>query len=143
MASNLISDYIYLSKSSVCWTDEIRSSVDYNVKLLKDSQEIVESQGAAFTVALVPGGWSLKNENSAGRMHKVYQVPNDITVSQVGLSKYLKKSKLSVLDLENLLRKYKTTNKLDELYNASDGHWNERAHKIIGKHLEEFLLLKR
>lgn len=139
VASNLVSDYIYLSKSSVCWTDKMKSSVDYNVKLLKDSQEIVENQGAAFTVALVSGGWAFKNEASTGRMHSIYQVPNDIIISQVGLSRYLKKSKLSVLDLENLLRKYKTTNKIDELYFSADGHWNERAHKIIGRHLEEFL----
>jgi len=142
VASNLVSDYIYLSKSSKCWTDKIQSSVDYNVSLLKESKKIIESQDAAFTTVLVPAGWALKNENTSGRAHKQYQIPSDITISQVGLSRYLEKSKLPVFDLEILLKKYKT-NKSDELYWAVDGHWNERAHQIIGRHLEKFLLLKR
>ena len=142
VGSNLIIDYIYLSKSSTCWTDKIQSSVDYNVSLLKESQKIVESQDAAFSIVLVPSGWTLKDENTLGRVTKLYQVPSDITISQVGLSRYLEKSKLPVLYLEILLKKYKT-NKPNELYWAADGHWNERAHQIIGRHLEKFLLLKR
>jgi len=142
VASNLVSDYIYLSKSSACWTDKIKRSVDYNVNLLKESKKIVESQDAAYTTVLVPAGWALKNENTSGRAHPQYQIPSDITISQVGLSRYLEESKLNVFDLEILLKKY-YTRKSDELYWPADGHWNEKAHKIIGKHLEQFLLSKR
>ena len=139
LGSNLVSDYIYLSKSSSCWTDKIKRSVDYNVKLLKESKKIVENQEAALTIVLVPAGWTLKNENTSGRAHTEYQIPNNITISQVGLSRYLEASKLPLFDLEILLKKYKT-NKFNELYWPADGHWNEKAHKIIGKHLEQFLL---
>ena len=141
VASDLVSDYIYLSKSSKCWTDKIHRSVDYNIHLLKESRKIVENQKASFTVVLVPAGWAFQDENTVGRANEIYQVPSDITISQVGLSQYLKKSKFQLLDLEILLQKYKTK-KSDELYWAADGHWNEKAHKIIGKYLAEFLLAR-
>jgi len=138
VGSNLVREYIYLSKSSECWTDEIKSSVDFNIDLLKESQRKVESQDAIFNIVFVPAGWALKNENSIGRMAKSYQIPNHIIISHVGLSRHLQNAKLTVLDLEEFLRHQKTSN-VDELYFPVDGHWNEKAHKIIGKYLEEFL----
>ena len=132
IASASIGDYIYLSKNSKCWSDEIKSSVDYNVTLLKESQKIVEDQGATFTIALVSAGWALKDQNTMGRMHEMYQIPNDITVSQVGLLRYLKKLQLPVLDLEILLKQREISG-INSLYFPADGHWNERAHEVIGK----------
>jgi hypothetical protein len=139
IASALVGDYIYLSKNSKCWSDEIKSSVDYNVSLLKESRKIVEDQGAVFTIALVSAGWALKGQNTMGRMHEMYQIPNDITVSQVGLLRYLKKLQLPVLDLEILLKQHEVSG-INSLYFPADGHWNEKAHEVVGKYLEKYIL---
>ena len=138
VGSEAILDYIYLSKSSKCWSDTIKNSVDFNVNLLTEMQKIVENQGATFNIGLISAGWAFKNENTIGRMSLDYLVPKNKIISQVGLSRYLKRFNLPVIDLEELLRQNKSSHSND-LHYPADGHWNERAHKIIGKHLEEYL----
>jgi len=138
VASSSVHDYLVLSKHESCWDQNIRDSVDLNVKLLKEAELITKSQGAYFNVALVSAGWAFPNQNTIGRKHKLYNIPEDITVSQVGLVDKLKDVGFNVIDLENLLQPH-ILEGTDSLYFPVDGHFTARTHQIIGDFLVEFL----
>jgi hypothetical protein len=102
-------------------------------------QKIVKEQGAAFNIAFIPNRWNFKNQSTLERMSKGYLIPNNVVVSHVGLLRYLQRFNLPILDLEAVLKQHETSN-ANDLYFPADSHWNESAHKIIGKHLEGYIL---
>tara|TARA_B100001121_G_scaffold278700_1_gene269448 strand:+ start:1238 stop:2212 length:975 start_codon:yes stop_codon:yes gene_type:complete len=137
LADKLVLNYITLSKSEECWTEDIKSSVNINIKLFYEILNIVNSNSAKLTIMLVPGGWSFKNENSLGRMHPIYLIPNNVEITNYGLYKRLEKD-FNIINLEDILRPF-VNDRNDNIYFPADGHWNKNAHKILGNFLIKYL----
>ena len=134
VASSLVHDYLSLSKHEDCWSKDIQESVELNINLLSEASKVVRSQGANFKIAFVPAGWAFPNQNTIGRKHSLYNVPEGVSVSQVGLSDKLIGKHFEVLDLEKLLGKH-TEKGANYLYFPVDGHFTKDAHRIIGDYL--------
>ncbi|MEP3891364.1 MAG: hypothetical protein ABJN69_12970 [Hellea sp.] len=133
-ASKLAHNYLELSKDDACWSQHVKDSVDLNVRILSETVSLANAKGATVKILLVPAGWAYKNQNTIGRQHKIYQFPQSITVTQSGLTNYLKDNGLPITDLYEILQPYNKSP--NTLHYAVDGHWTEKSHDIIGDFLE-------
>jgi hypothetical protein len=138
VASALVHDYLVLSKHNSCWNKNIRDSVDLNIKLLKEAELITNSKGGHFNLALISAGWAFPNQNTIGRKSKTYNIPENVTVSQIGLVDKIEDEGLTVISLEDILRP-SASEGTNSLYFPVDGHFTPRAHEIIGDFLIEYL----
>ena len=132
-ASKLAHNYLELSKDEACWSQNVKDSVDLNVRILSETVSLAKSKGATVKILLVPAGWAYKNQNTIGRQHKIYQFPQSIAITQSGLTNYLKDNGLPVTDLFEVLQPHNKTP--NTLHYAVDGHWTEKSHNIIGDFL--------
>lgn len=138
VGSPLVHDYLSLSKHEECWSRSIQESVKLNLDLLNEAAGIAVLQGASFKVALIPAGWAFTQQNTLGRRHPLYNISEDVVVSQIGLSDKLSREGFDLLDLEELLRDYAVNGK-NYLYFSADGHFTKNTHSIIGNHLISIL----
>lgn len=137
--SNLILDYIYFSKSEKCWSQKHKKSVDHAVNLINDINNLIFPTQKVYFI-LVPPGWSIRDENLEGKTLGYFKIDKNVTITQAGLSNYLKKKVTNFYDLEPVLIKLKEEYpESNSLYFSRDGHWTELTHGLIFKWLKEIL----
>jgi len=133
---SLLSDYLAFSKHSDCWDKDFKESVLAGVKIVKEiyryTKEDLNSEAYFY---LIPPGWSFPHQNTFGRLTEDYGFPNDISVSQFGLLKFLENNQIAVVDIEEkILNEINKCNNCDDkFYFEKDGHWTPVTHEIVSK----------
>ena len=138
VGSTLVHDYLSLSKHEKCWSESIQKSVELNVTLLNEASQIAQSQGANLRIALISAGFAFPQQNTLGRRSPIYNIAENVVVTQAGLSDKLIREGFNLLDLEDLLRVHAGKG-VNYLYLPADGHFTKDAHSIIGDYLIEIL----
>jgi len=129
--NSLIYDIISFSKDSSCWSELLNLSVNETIKSLHRFEEKIPLNSKVFYI-LAPAGHAFKNENTIGRSNEWFSVPNDISITQIGLKNRLQKE-FTIIDLEDILKSQKNTAQKDFYYFPKDGHWTKNSHKEIGE----------
>ncbi len=133
--------YLTYSKNSSCWSKENFEEVNSIIKTLKKIKSNLKSSQRVIFFFITPG-WSYEGENIAGKKRDKYNLDENILITQLGLSRYLKKIlKDDFYDTEKVLKKVKKRYpKNNSLYFNTDGHWNQNAHFEIYKWLKKDIL---
>lgn len=139
--SPIARDYIMYTYNYTCWDDAQKQAYT----LVKHDLEKILSYGKSLNsktrIILLPPGFSFPNENTPGRLHKSYDIPNDVRLSLFGLRKRLSQDfKKSLLDIEDVLHqeikehKKRCKNGCDNAYYfGNDGHFTKRGHSFLFK----------
>ena len=113
--------------------------MDHAVNLINDINNLIFPTQKVYFI-LVPPGWSIRDENLEGKTLGYSKIDKDVTITQAGLSNYLKKKVTNFYDLEPVLIKLKEEYpESNSLYFSRDGHWTELTHGLIFKWLKEIL----
>jgi len=130
-------DYLELSFSSSCWSDETIAAVDNAIGDIKKMIECVEAVGGRVNVLLVPAGFSFAGENMAGKKH--FDMSPETTITTDGLADYLEMNlPTTFVSLEKVIDTLKKNGRTEKWYFSADGHWNRHAHHQIGMWLADF-----
>lgn len=138
--SKKMQDRIIFSSKSHCWPDLNNIAYDYAVKDLLQIKKIVLEKNSKVKFFLMPSGFNFINNNSKGRLHPDYGVPNSKKIVYEGLINKLK------IDLGNnfvdiypkIFEELKRNDCefeecLDLFYFRSDGHLTQLGHNAIYK----------
>jgi len=137
--SMLARDFIMYSYVSECWDDTQKESYDL---VKEDLNQILfhgDSLNSKVRIILFPPGFSFLGENTPGRLHESYDIPNDIRLSLFGLRKKLAEDFGDHLfDVENDLykeienfKKKCNGNCENAYYFGHDGHFTARGHEFL------------
>jgi hypothetical protein len=141
---SLMSDILMFSKHYSCWPDEFRQQVDMAVAATRKLAADFSADGdgeSHLHLYLIPPGWALPDQNTAGRVHPTLGVDTSATISQIGLADYLQYNGLKVMDLEPFLQERLDSMKADcgrcenALYFEHDGHWTSLTNKLVAQEL--------
>ena len=132
-----IYDSIIFSKHYSCWPKEYLTYVNSEIASLKKlKNNLKKNQKVEFF--FISPGWSFYNENTIGKTSHPYNLSVDSIITQKGLSNYLDMH-LGIIDTANIINEVKKKS-LNEYYLPLDGHWNENAHYLIFRWIENNLI---
>ena len=138
--TSLARDYVELAFDISCWNKELRKSVDSAVKDLRKSIQVVNKVGGKVRVFIVPAPWSFEDEGLSGKKHKRYKMEKNVAITAEPLVKYvtmkMADTSTEVVSMEKVIRNLKKRTE-EKLYFPSDGHWNKKAHKMLGMWMAE------
>ena len=138
---NKLFGYLTYSKNNVCWAKENFEEVNAVVSSLKKIKENLKPSQKVIFFFITPG-WSYEGENITGKKRKKYNLDENILITQLGLSSYLKKMlNDDFYDTEIILKEVKKKYpKKNSLYFDTDGHWNHNTHFEIYKWIKRDIL---
>ena len=137
--SPLARDYIMYSYSYQCWDDIQKEAYDLvkaDLKKIINHSNLLNSE---LRVIFFPPGFSFSDENTPGRLHKTYDIPDDVSLRLFGLRAKLSEDfKDSLVDVEDALYaeidQYKKNCKRDcsnSFYFGHDGHFTKEGHAFL------------
>jgi hypothetical protein len=141
---SLMSDILMFSKHYSCWPDEFRQQVDMAVAATRKLADDFSADGDSAShlhLYLIPPGWALPDQNTAGRVHPTLGVDTSATISQIGLADYLQYKGVTVMDLEPFLLEQLDAMEADcgrcenAFYLEHDGHWTALTNKLVAQEL--------
>ena len=126
--SNLYDNLVF-SKNKSCWEKKYFNETDEIIKSLQRLENNLKTNQRVLYFLVTPG-WAYENENTIGKKMYGYNLDQNILITQIGLSDYLKdKLKSNFYDTEkfftDLKKKYPEQN---SLYLDTDGHWTKTSH---------------
>ncbi len=136
----LTRDYVRLAFNKSCWNEELHKYVDSAIKDIRKSINEVNKVGGKMRILMIPAAWAFEDEGVDGKTHDAYNMDANAAITAEPLVEYLKlklsDTNIEVVSLEKLIKSAKKqTNK--NYYFPTDGHWNKKAHKMLGTWLAE------
>lgn len=141
--SPLARDYIIYSYPYTCWDDihkEAYSLVKNDLSKILNHGELLKSN---VRIILFPPGFSFFQENTPGRLHTTYSIPDDVRLTLYGLRAKLSQDfPNNLFDLEdhllseiNHFKRTCTSDCENAYYFGHDGHFTARSHSFLFKTL--------
>ena len=134
---NLNSNSLYelkkLEKNEKYWTPKEKKNIDNTIDVIKAIALFLKKKEINLCVYMVPSAFCWKDECLIGK--KSYGINKEDFISQKEFDNYLKKnltkSGIKCITLFDFFNKYKNENPNLKLYLQSDGHWNNKGHKLV------------
>jgi hypothetical protein len=136
----LTRDYVHLAFDKDCWDENLRNSVDSAIADLRKSIEVVNKTGGKVRIFIVPAAWAFEDEGVVAKTHAKYKMGKNVAITAEPLVDYvtesLKDLNVEVISLEKVIKNLKKRTE-EKLYLPFDGHWNKKAHKMLGMWMAE------